>query len=73
MRGADELDGRQRARGDSATTSSPERCGGELAGAVGPATCGEVDVHALTQRTAPAAIAATQRVGRGHEGGVRRG
>jgi hypothetical protein len=36
--------------------------GGELAKAVGLATCGDVDVHALKHRTTPTPSAATQRI-----------
>ena len=60
--GTDELIGGN----ELATTADDELTGatsGELTDAVGPATCGEVDVHALRQKTAPVAIAATHRVG----------
>ena len=60
--GADELTG-----GDEVAAAADDdvtgALGSELAEAVGPATRGDVDVHALKQRTAPTAIAATQRVG----------
>jgi hypothetical protein len=59
--GADELIGGN----ELAATAEGEiagALGSALAEALGRATCGDVDVHALKHRTAPTASAATQRV-----------
>ena len=59
--GTDELIG-----GELAAAANDEVAGalcGELAEAVGFATCGDVDVHALKQRTAPTTSAIAQRIG----------